>query len=169
MSADTPNFYRNEKHAKSQAREIVLCFQITAAKTVVPLPRGIDCLTAFDALTQPQIDAYLSRPMDGYVSTSATGFTAAQFDATSMGTNVFGGIVNMNQQAGYCSYLAATLYTGGSATTVLAEGATGLAASSLTNGVARSPAGDLAFRAILTGVDAATSGLILVKIGWISV
>lgn len=168
MAADTPNFYRNEKHAKSQAREIVICLQVTGTKTSAFLPRGIDALIAYDAVTQQVIDDYLTRPFDGYTSSSSTGFTASQFDATAMGANVIGGVVNMNQQAAYVSYMSASFATGGTTVTQIADGATGLPASTLSTAVGISPAGDIGFRAILTGLDAATSGVVVIRIGWIS-
>lgn len=173
MAADTPNFYRNEKHPKTQVRELVFQFQITAAKTIVPLPRGLDVLTAFDALTQQQIDDYLTRPFDGYTSSVTTGFTAAQFDATAMGANMFGGIVNMNQQASYLAAARLHVYSGTSpnfstlaATSVL--GTQGLSASTAENGLGLSPMGDIGFRFLSTGLDALTSGIIRVEIDWIS-
>lgn len=172
MAADTPLFYRNEKHAKSQVRRLVLTFQITAAQTVNLIPRSIDVLTTFGPLTQAQIDAYLSRPIDGYVATSSTGFTAAQFDATSMGTDAFGGIINMNQQCRYVGAMKAFFFTGAGNTTSTIRGALGtanLAASTLENAVGRSPSGDIAFKLIgPSGLDALTSGIIQVEIDWIS-
>lgn len=169
MSADTPNFYRNEKHAKSQVRELILSYQITAAKTIVPLPRGIDAMVAFDGgFTQQQIDDYLTRPFDGYVSSASTGFTAAQFDTTGMGANAICGIVNMNQQAAYVSGFTATLITGGTAATNGAAGSAGLSASTLETAVGLSPAGDIGFKAVVAGLDAATSGILLIRLHWIS-
>lgn len=168
MAADTPLFYRNEKHAKSQVRELLFVFQITGAGVWVPVPRGQDVLYSGGALTQQQIDDYLTRPYDGYQSTVSTGFTAAQFDATAMGANVIGGIVNMNQQAAYVSHMTAAFHSGATEATAGAVGAAGIASTTLENAVGLSPAGDIGFKAILAGLDAATSGLIVIRIGWIS-
>ncbi len=163
MSNVQPIFYLNEKHAKSQARFITFTFQITAAKTIVPYPRGQDCLTAFDALTQAQIDAYLG---------TSSEFLVTQFDATSMGVDAFGGIINMAGQAGLVISCDVTSKTGaGLATQVVSSsfGGTGLAASSLTAGCALGANGNIAFRGVMTGVDALTSGIITVTIKWVAV
>lgn len=176
MSNSQPIFYTNEKHAKTQVRSLEYLFQITAAKTVVVYPRGCEILPTFDALTQPQIDAYLGTTSE---------FLATQFDATSMGTDAFGGIINMGTmaspgpstlaaQTGQCAALAevsVTSYTGANnATTVptLSFGPTGLAPTSLTTACALGANGNIAFRAVITGVDALTSGFIKVIVRWIA-
>lgn len=180
MSNNQSLFYTNEKHGKTQPRYLTYTFQITAAKTVVVFPRGSEILATFDALTQPVIDAYLGTSGE---------FTAAQFDATSMGTDAFGGLINMTGgvvsqganplsfaqpqgQAAQVVSVEITSKTGANlATRVISEsfGPTGLTASSLTAGCAVGANGNIAFRGILTGLDALTSGLIEVKIGWVAV
>lgn len=163
MSNCQPIFYTNEKHAKSQIRTLEFVFQITAAKTVVPYPRGVDCLTTFDALTQAQIDAYLGTTNE---------FLVGLFDATSMGTDAFGGIINMAGQAGLVVSADVISKTGaGLATQVTSSsfGGSTMASSSLTAGCAVGANGNIAFRGVMTGVDALTSGVIYVKIGWIAV
>lgn len=180
MANDQSIFYTNEKHGKTQARYLTYTFQITAAKTVVPFPRGSEILPVFDALTQAQIDAYLG---------TAGEFTAAQFDATSMGTDAFGGLINMTggvvsqganplsfaqpqgQAAQVISCEITTKSGTGLATRVFSGsfGPSGLTASSLTAGCAVGANGNIAFRGVLTGLDALTSGLITVVIGWVAV
>ena len=70
-----PLFFWNEKHAKSQPNVLDFTYQITAAKTVSPVPQGADSLTSFDAITQATIDNYLGVAND---------FPATYFDATAM-------------------------------------------------------------------------------------
>ena len=163
MSNMQPLFYLNEKHAKTQARFLTYTFQITAAKTVVAYPRGAEILPTFDALTQAQIDAYLG---------STNEFLATQFDATAMGTDAFGGIINMYGQAGLVATCDVVSKTGTGLATIVNSSSfgpvSGLAASSLTAGVAVSSLGNIAFRGVLTGVDALTSGIITVTIKWIA-
>lgn len=178
MPNDQAIFYSNEKHGKTQPRYLEYTFQITAAKTVVAFPRGAEILPSFDALTQAQIDAYLGTTSE---------FLVTQFDTTSMGTDAFGGLINMtggivSQGASSPSYFQPqgqaasvisceiTSMTGaGLATRVQSAsfGPTGLAPTSLTAGCALGANGNIAFRGVLTGLDALTSGLILVRIGWV--
>lgn len=180
MSNDQSIFYTNEKHGKTQPRFLNYTFQITAAKTIVAYPRGAEVLPTFDALTQAQIDAYLG---------TASEFTAAQFDATSMGTDAFGGLINMTGgvvaqganipafmvpqgQAAAVVYCIITSKTGTGLATQVAStsyGPTGLAATSLTAGCAVGANGNIAFRGVVTGLDALTSGIITVTIGWVAV
>lgn len=173
-----PLFYTNEKHAKTQLRELEFIFQITAAKTVVVYPRGADILPLFDATTQAVIDAYLGTTNE---------FLLAQFDATSMGTDAFGGIINMGTMTSPGTYSSSLTAQAGQAAALVsvevstqsgtsfgtwfptaAFGPTGLASTSLTTGCALGANGNIAFRAILTGVDALTSGLIKVVVKWIA-
>lgn len=176
MSNSQPIFYTNEKHAKTQVRSLEFLFQITAAKTVVAYPRGMDILPAFDALTQQQINDYLGTTNE---------FLATQFDATSMGTDAFGGIINMGTmaspgpsslapqlgQAAAIAEVSVTSYTGANNATSVATlsfGPTGLAPTSLTTGSALGVNGNIAFRAVITGVDALTSGFIKVVVRWVA-
>ena len=162
MSNSQPIFYTNEKHAKSQIRTLEYVFQITAAKTIVPFPRGAEVLSTFDALTQAQIDAYLGTTNE---------FLVGLFDATSMGTDAFGGLINMAGQASTVVACDIISKTGtGLATQVISSsfGGSTMASSSLTAGCAVGANGNIAFRGVMTGVDALTSGVIYVKISWIA-
>jgi hypothetical protein len=177
MSNDQSIFYTNDKHGKTQARFLNFTFNITAAKTVSVFPRGCEVLSTFDALTQPVIDAYLGTTSE---------FTAAQFDATAMGTDAFGGLINMTgfstpQGTGAFSYpagqaasvvsLNVSLKSGTNFATIVqsnAFGPTGLTASTLAAGCAVGANGNIAFRSVLTGLDVLTSGIITVTVGWIA-
>jgi hypothetical protein len=151
--------YWSDKAQKGEARELSLIYKITAAKTVVD-QLNMPVLTAFDALsTQAQIDTFLGTTNE---------FLLAAFDATAMGTDAFAGIVAMN---GQCKELVSwevqsVLSTGVPDVTLKLDAVAALTASSLTSQAAKGADGNVAFRAILTGVDALTAGLILVKLVW---
>lgn len=170
MSAQTPAYYNNEKHYKTQPRSMDFCFKITAAKTVVPIPVGADCFTFFDAITQAQIDAYLSNP----TLTSTNDFLAALFDATAMGADTFGGIINMLGQAASVVDLTAVCYSGtGGSTSVIRKvsNVATLTASTLETAVGISTAGNLAFKVDFGNTpdfDALTSGTIVITVRYIS-
>jgi len=163
-----PLFYWNEKHSKSQPRILELCYSITAGKTVSPLPQGADSLYSFDTITQAQLDAYTG---------TASEFAAASFDATSMGTDAFGGVVRMSgspslyAQGFSLMKMEAKLMSGTGFGTIAergALGATGLTASTLESACSMSTLGNFGFKLLLSGLDALTSGLIIVRFYWIS-
>jgi hypothetical protein len=164
MSA-TSLFYANEKHPKTQPHRMDFTFQITAAKTVVSYPVGADVYPAFDALTQAVIDRYLG---------STNEFLATLFDATSMGADAFGGLINMKGQAASVVRMEAKCYSGtGNATLVAraAIGSAGLTASTLETAVGVSSSGNIGFKVDFGNTpdfDALTSGIIIVSVWWIS-
>jgi hypothetical protein len=151
--------YWSDKLQKAEVRETTLIYKITAAKTVVD-QISAPVLTTFDALsTQAQIDSFLGTTNE---------FLLAAFDATAMGTDAFAGIVNMDKQ---CKELVAweiqsVLGTGVPDATLRLDAVSSLTASSLTSQAAKGADGNIAFRGILSGVDALTAGLILVKLHW---
>lgn len=161
----TSLFYWNEKHGRTQVRTINLAYSITAAKTVTALPSGIDCLTAFDALTQAQIDAYLGNSSD---------FLLAKFDATSMGAHAFGGVVNMLGQAHAVVSMEAHCASGTGLATIVSRfaiGSTGLTSTTLETAVGISTAGNIGFKISFGATpdfDALTAGLIIVKLNWLA-
>lgn len=161
--------YWQEKLGKTQPRVLELAWNITGAKAVTSLPQGIPVLYSFDALTQAQIDAFLTTP----VVTSTNEFLEAQFDATSMGTNAFGGIIAMAGQVDSVLWIDSQCNldttTDGLVHNSDASIAT-LTSSALADNiqVAVSSSGNLGFKQTVTGLDAATEGLIRIQIGWIS-
>lgn len=166
MSNPTSLFYWNDRLALTEPRCLVLGWDITAAKTVSQVPVGRPVLETFDALTQAQIDAFLT---DADV-TSSSEFTLAQFDATSMGVDAFGAIINMREQAAKALWIDLTchLVTGTDGVVRNVEVATDLSDSTLANNVEFevSSAGNMAFKATVTGLDAATDGFIEAKLYW---
>lgn len=157
-------FYWNEKLGKTVPRQLVLLYEITAAKTVSLVPVGSPNLATFDALaSQAVIDTFLGTTNE---------FTLAQFDTTSMGADAFGALINM---AGQCQSvlncnISFVTGTGNSTTANRSSLNRGLAASTLETAVGLGANGNIAFKAafIGAGLDAATSGTIRVIIDWIS-
>jgi hypothetical protein len=161
--------------------QLLLKWSITGAKTVSPLPINNSAVyTVADAIAaQSTIDNFLG---------STNEFLIAQFDATSMGTDAFGCLINMSgESSGVSGTVSATtmraqaasvlcmeisLYSGSQGATVVNEGVVAvstLTSTSLTTQVACGSAGNIAFRAILSGLDNLTSGLIVARIHWVSV
>lgn len=161
--------------------ELILKWSITAAKTVSPLPINNSAVYAFqDAISsQSTINNFLG---------STTEFTTTQFDSTAMGTDAFGCLINMSgesanvsgtisstttrAQASSVLALQISMYSGSNGATVVSEGVVAVSTltdSSLSTQIACGSAGNIAFRAILSGYDALTSGLIVAKIHWVSI
>ena len=167
--ADASLMYFQEKLGKTQPRILTFAWEITGAKTVSEIPQGIPVLYSFDAITQASIDAFLTSP---YV-TSSSEFDGDAFDATSMGTDAFGGIVNMREQCDSVLWMRAETHTGAAFNTydsVAAVDAGTLSTSTLPVDaeVAASSAGNIGFKFVLTGLDADTAGLMMVQIGWLA-
>lgn len=163
--ADTGLFYWNEKFGKTQQRVLHLQWQITAAKTVSTLPMGTPVLTAFDALASQAV-------IDNFLGTSSE-FTLAQFDATSMGADAFGCIVNMAGQALALTGFEISCYSGSGLTTEVrrASLASGLTDSTLETALGLGANGNLAFKVDFGNTpdfDALTAGYIVAKVYWIS-
>lgn len=162
--SDTSLFYKNEKLGKTQVRVLHLPFKITAAKTVAQVPLGQPVLTTFDAIAaQATIDDFLG---------TSSEFTIAQFDATAMGADTFGGVVNMLGQVKAVSMMEAVCYSASGATSVLrgCQGV-GLTASTLETAYALGAYGNLAFKVDFGNTpdfDGLTAGQIIIKLQWIA-
>ena len=167
--SDSSLMYFQDKLGRTQPRILTLTWEITAAKTVSETPQGIPVLYSFDAITQASIDAFLTSP---YV-TSSSEFDGDAFDATSMGTDAFGGIINMREQADDVLWIDSKCNLDPTADGLIHNSdvkVTTLSTSALANNieVAVSSAGNIAFKQTVTGLDAATNGLIMIQIGWLS-
>lgn len=154
---------------------MTLQFSITAAKTVSPLPiNNSGILTTFDALASQSV-------IDNFLLTTNE-FLLAQFDATSMGTDTFGGLVKMNNaiqattstrvgQAASVEAMTVTVASGSQGATAVSNGVVAvstLTSTSNTTQVACGANGDIAFRFVASGLDVLTSGLITVNLFWTS-
>ncbi len=160
--ADTSLFYFNEKLGKTNPRELILMFNITGAKTSVQRPVGGPVLTTYDAIASQAV-------INNFLGTTDE-FLVAAFDSTSMGTDAFGVIINMSGQAAYVCGVTTSVYSGAGFATVTANGSvgTGLTSTSLTTQSAVGADGNMALRTIVSGLDILTTGIIVVKVLWIS-
>lgn len=161
----TSLFYWQEKLQKTDPRILCLQWQITAAKTVSPLFAGLPALTTFDAITSQST-------IDNFLGTSSE-FTIAQFDATSMGNDAFGVIVNMGGQMSAIGAMDAQCSSGtGLATIVTRRAIAGtLTASTLETAVQIGSSGNLGLKIDFGNTpdfDGLTSGLIVVEVSWVA-
>lgn len=148
-------FFWQDQIGKNNPHVVQFMYQITAAKTVSQLPQGTPTLTTFDALASQSV-------IDDFLGTTNE-FLAAQFDAVAMGVDAFGCIVNFGKQAddlfmveGYVDDLTTRVEKSIPAVATLTS-------SSLTNQCAKGSFGNMATRLVLTGLDALTSGVIVIK------
>jgi hypothetical protein len=160
--ADTSLMYYNEKLGKTNPRELVLFLNITGAKAVSPRPIGPPILTTFDAIaSQSTINNFLGTTDE---------FTIAQFDGTAMGTDTLGVIINMSGQVGYVLGVTTQCYSGANFATLTTNTSigTGLTDSSNTSQCAVGADGNMALRTVVSGMDILTTGVIVLRIMWIS-
>lgn len=162
--ADTSLFYYNPALAKTNARCLSLQFQITGAKTVVSLPMGPPVLNTFDAIaSQAVIDNFLD---------TVSEFNYLAFDATSMGTDAQGVIINMDGQASAVTGMECRCYSGTPPTTLVSRATYPIATltnTTLQTAVALGIYGNLALKLNWgNSFDGFTDGYIIMDIYWIS-
>ena len=177
----TSLFYYNDQWAKTDPNVSSLVWKITAAKTVQSIPIGPPVLATFDALTQLQIDTFLGTTLE---------FNLLQFDATSLGTDAFGAIINMNGQASIPVAAEISLYPTAAvqvAANTVGQGPPVTVSTSLSHQHAAwfptlisdsslaaniqyqiGAYGNLAVKTVLPGIDALTTCLVVLKFYWIS-
>lgn len=161
--ADTSLYYYQDQWGKVQPRILRLQYRITGAKTCVPIISNSATLTTYDALaSQAVINDFLSTTNE---------FTLAQFDATSMGADTFGVLVNMSLQCKTVVMMVASCY---SATNTLVTrqvlGGT-LAASTLETAVQVGAFGNIGVKVDFGNTpdfDGLTAGTIDIAVHWIS-
>lgn len=158
--------YYNESLGKTAARQLTIAWQITAAVTVASRPLGVPALTAFGAIaSQSVIDTFLGTTSE---------FDYLAFDATAMGADAMGVIVNMSGQAKDLICVETSCYSNtGFADQVLrvAAKSTALTASTLITEAALGASGNIAYKVNFGNTpdfDGLTSGLIISKIFWIA-
>jgi hypothetical protein len=159
MSNPVSLHYWNDKIQRGEARRLQLVYSINGAKDASDL-QGIGALVSFDAITQAQIDAYLG---------TSSEFDADAFDATAMGTDMFGGVLNCSGQVKELLYCRATVYSPAAGTTQaeqLFQDSASLTASTLQSEAAVSSAGNLGFKIESSGLDALTAGVIIVEFAY---
>jgi len=158
--------YWNEKLGKTQPRVARFELSITGAKTNSSVIPGIPLYTAYDAIAAQST-------IDGFLGTTNE-FLIAQFDATALGANTLGFFVNLmgGASAQGSKVLSARLDFWDAAGAVLvpdfAPAVTTLSSSTLVNEVAVGASGNIAGRITAAGLDAATSGKLILEVHWIS-
>jgi hypothetical protein len=163
--AGTGVFYWNDRLGKTDPRTLTLVWNITGAKTVVSAPIGQPVLPTYDAISsQATINDFLG---------TVDEFTTAQFDATAMGADAFGFLVDMQGQCQSLVGMEVTCYssTGGATAVTRYVKAGTLAASTLETAVQLGAYGNLAGKIDFGNTpdfDALTSGSIVVKLHWVS-
>lgn len=172
--------YWNDQFGKVDPNVTRLYYSITAAKTLAAAVPNTGVLPFFDALpNQAAIDTFYQQGSGAVtLPNGAAGpgapnqFLIGAFDATSMGTDAIGFLVNMSGQMRQLVEASVSVYTGAggstnTGTTRVAPSAV-LTSSSLTTQAAVSSVGNLAVRSVITGLDALTSGMVILTFAWIS-
>lgn len=147
--------------------KLSLVFNITGAKTSTPLPIQNSAVYQFyDAIAaQATIDDFLG---------TVDEFLIVQFDATTMGADMFGCLVNMAGQASSILYMNASCYSdtgGATAVTRVVQPSATMPSSTLGTACAVGADGNIAFTVSFGNspdFDGLTSGTIVVDIVWLS-
>jgi len=161
----TSLIYYNDQWGKVIPRCLRLEYKITAAVTASAIVPNSGSLITFGAIaSQAVIDDFL-----GTVSE----FDYLAFDATAMGADAMGGIVNLGGQARVATEMVAKCYsdTGGSTLVTRQVQSGTLVASTLETKYALGANGNLAFKldwGNTPDFDALTSGTIVVELYWVS-
>ena len=148
--------YWNDAIQRGESRKLTLAYSIDGAEDASDL-QGINALAGYGALTQAQIDTYLD---------SENEFLAAAFDATAMGLDMFGGVLNCTGQIKDLYYARAQVYSPAAGTTLdeqAFKSSAALTASTLQSEVAVSALGNLGFKFESAGIDALTAGIIVLE------
>jgi hypothetical protein len=152
--------YWSDKLGKTVVRPSKFNYDINGAADIELNIKGAPILHSFGAITQADIDAHLGNSSE---------FTAAQFDATAMGVDAIAFIVDMAGQVDKCAAVKVRIYGSDGALDVEER----ITPSSLTDSTLASEAevgssGNLAIRAIVTGIDALAAGSVELEFEWIS-
>lgn len=160
---DTSLFYYQDQLLKVNPRVLLLEYNITGAKAVSPIISNSASYVFFDALSsQSQVDDFLGTEDE---------FLYTAFGSTAMGTDAFAGLVNMggpNGQAKLVTQVIVRSYTGSNgATQASAQSQAAAMANTLSTKVEVGDYGNIAFQSVVSGLDALTSGTVVVEIHWI--
>lgn len=161
--SQTSLVYSNEKHSKTQPRVLKFRYDITGAKTSTSVPVGADALVTYDAIAAQST-------IDNYLGTSSE-FLIAAFDATAMGADELGLIINMRGQCAKVLGAKITLFAeaGTLSISLNSKAVSALTASTVENSCAVGASGNIAVKFTgVTGLDAATDGYYVVEIDWIA-
>lgn len=164
--SDTSLIYYQEKLGKTQPRRLRFVWTISSG-TPTLVVAGAPVL-----VTQAAISAQST--IDNFLGTTSE-FDYLAFDATSMGTDAFGVIVDMKGQAKTAVFASLNSYTGTYQVTSAGARATGgtLTATTLETAYACglsstvTGSGNLAFKGVISGLDSATGSVVL-DLEWIA-
>lgn len=163
MSNSRSLMYWNDKLGDTQPWAMRFVYEINGAKDISLVVPGSPIYHSFDAIAaQATIDDFLGTTDE---------FTIAQFDATALGVDAIGGFVRMDKQASKGVKMRAALLSGADGSTVVEDNVkfvSSLTDSSLTTQAAVGADGNIGWRAVITGLDAATAGLVVVEFDWLS-
>jgi hypothetical protein len=158
----TTMFLKSDALQRSQVQELNFYLKITGAKTNAALSLvSYPLLAGYDAadLTQVLVEGFL-----GHTSTAAC---ATIFDATSLGTDAFGFVIDMQGQCGtLLGYQCAVVQTAGGtpANTSLLTQASQTALTSALTSVCAAYDGDIYGRVVAGNLDSATAGYIHLRV-----
>ena len=158
--------YWSDRLGKTLPRTLRLEFSITGAGTSALITSGAPVLTTYAAFASQAV-------IDNHLETTNE-FLLAAFDATAMGADAFGGIINMEGQVAKVTSMVARCYSGTAGTTLVehcVQASAALSASTLATEVTKGASGNIGFRVAWGNTpdfDALTSGTIVIEINWIS-
>jgi hypothetical protein len=148
----------NDSLARHQKASIELIYNITGAKTGKFAVLAPQALVAYDAstITQAQIDALLG---------STNEFLASVFTSTAMGTDALGLVLDCNGQiAAVHSVQISSLADSAQAGQLGVVAALTNASLAAIARVEKSALGNLGLQLVVTGLDAAVAGQLVIKI-----
>lgn len=162
--SETSLIYYNDQWSKVNPRVLRLEYKLTAVKTATSIIPNSASLATFDAFaSQSVIDSYLG---------STNEFLLAAFDATSMGNDTFGGLINMCGQARKVTQMIASCYSASNTlVTRQVQAGSALTATSLATEVAVGDQGNIGFKVDFGNTpdfDALAAGTIVISIFWVS-
>ena len=151
--------YYSPDLADVDARKVDVIFEMTGVATAVPIPDAGGTLGFFGPLTtQSEIDDFLGTTDE---------FDVADFNATSMGADAYGVLINMGGQADQVFGFKATLDFGGTAVVqALGMPLPAIDGTVLNNQVALGSEGNIALITIMAGLETAGTGLLTLEVYW---
>lgn len=162
--AQTSLFYYQDQFLKTLPREDWIVFNITGAATNALILPNSAILSTYAALTQAQIDAFFG---------SVNEILADKYDATAMGNDAQGVLVNFNGQVNRLVAVTGTCYssTGGSTAVTRQTQAGGLTASTIETAAVLTANGNVGLKfdwGNTPDFDGLTAGTIAIRLLWVS-
>lgn len=159
MSANSLTYF-SDRLERGSPVETTLLYKITGAKTIEDRAANAAQVFFDTGITQATVDAFLGTTNEILI---------AGFGSTAMGTDGFGGVIDMGGQCALLEAVRVRLLAGTSsatATQAVAWGSTTALPNTLTSDAQLGANGNVGFHAVVSGIDAATAGMIEVTILW---